>query len=166
MDNQRVICIAAVADNGVIGYQNSLPWSLPDDWAVFKERTAGYPFLMGRLSYESPHALLSDVRNVILSRQPNLPMLPNCELATSIDAAWVLLAEEPVVFVLGGSAVFEATLPKATHLYLTHVHAQPVGDAFFPRIDLSAWRVLRREAHPKDAHHAYDFEFVDYERQR
>jgi dihydrofolate reductase len=162
--SQRRILIAAVADNRVIGLGDTLPWHLPDDWAMFRARTAGFPFLMGRASYQSPDALLSDRRNVVLSRQTDLPLGAKCIQADSVEAAWQLLADEPVVFVLGGAQVFEATLPTATHLWLTHVHATPVGDAFFPVVDWSAWRKVAETPHAADAQHAHAFTFADYER--
>jgi dihydrofolate reductase len=158
------IIIAAVADNGVIGLDNSLPWDLPDDWAAFKARTEGKPFIMGRLSYESPHALLSSHFNVIITRRTDEPHDGRTRFVPTLNAAWALLAHEPEVFVLGGARVFAEALPAATHMYLTHVHAQPPGDTYFPTWDSADWRIEWSDPRPADARHAVAFTFVDYVR--
>jgi Dihydrofolate reductase len=67
--------------------------------------------------------------------------------------------------VIGGGAVFEATLPIATRLHLTWVDTiVEQADAFFPRLDIAQWTVVHREPHAADAKHAMAFEFVDYVR--
>ena len=48
-----ITLIVAVADNGVIGRDNALPWHLPDDLKRFKRLTMGKPIVMGRKTFES-----------------------------------------------------------------------------------------------------------------
>ena len=45
--------IAAVAQNGVIGKGNALPWHLPEDLKHFKQLTTGHAVIMGRKTWES-----------------------------------------------------------------------------------------------------------------
>jgi dihydrofolate reductase len=161
---QLRIIIAALTRNRVIGLDNSLPWNLSDDWERFKQRTAGKPFVMGRLSYESPHALISTQRNVILSRQQPYNLPAHCAWADSIPKAFELLADAPEVFVLGGAEVFQVAIPLCNRMYLTHIDADLKGDAFFPEFDRSAWKTTRTEHHPADPQHSYAFSFVDYEK--
>ena len=40
--------IAAMADNRVIGLDNTMPWHLPADLKHFKAMTLGKPIIMGR----------------------------------------------------------------------------------------------------------------------
>ena len=47
------VAIVAMADNGVIGRGNGLPWRLPDDLKRFKALTIGHVLLMGRRTYDS-----------------------------------------------------------------------------------------------------------------
>ena len=53
MSAPLVTLIVAVADNGVIGRENTLPWHLPDDLKRFKRLTMGKPMIMGRKTFES-----------------------------------------------------------------------------------------------------------------
>jgi len=153
-----------MSENRVIGIQNHLPWQLPDDWVNFRKVTAGKAFMMGRKSYEAEDALLSDYRNVIVSRQPDLQLPPHCQHAESIEAAMDLLADESEFFILGGAAIFRQTLPLANYLHRTLVHAQVVGDAFFPEVDWSQWTLVRSEEHTADERHEYAFSMEEWQR--
>jgi dihydrofolate reductase len=49
-------------------------------------------------------------------------------------------------------------------LDLTIVHHKFEADTFFPEIDPKVWKEVKREFHPKDEKHDYDFSFVTYKR--
>jgi dihydrofolate reductase len=154
--------IAAMSENHVIGLKNHLPWHLPDEWKYFKKVTNGKPFLMGRKSFEAPDALHSSYRNVVVSSNQPAHEEPSTEYAEDISAALVLLSDEEVVFVLGGASVFDQMLPMVQKLYLTIVHAQVEGDAFFPPIDQSDWELASSDYHGIDDAHAYAFSMNVY----
>ncbi len=149
--------IAAMSENHVIGLNNSLPWHLPDEWAHFRKVTAGKAFIMGRKSFEAPDALHSEYRNVIITSRPPAQAEPEVEYARDISAAIALLSDETDVFVLGGASVFQQMLPLADRMYLTIVHAQVEGDAFFPAFDPDDWQLADSEFHGADDDHAYAF---------
>ncbi|GAB3175034.1 dihydrofolate reductase [Telluribacter humicola] len=154
--------IVAMSENRVIGSDNHLPWSLPDEWENFKKVTHGKPFLMGRKSFNSPDGLHSSYRNVILSTKPDLSLPESFEQAHSLEEAFDLLAEEEEVFVLGGSNVFEELLPRVDKLYLSIIHAKVDGDAFFPEINWDDWQLIDSQRHEADDRHAYAFSMNQY----
>jgi dihydrofolate reductase len=160
----QLYIIAAMSENHVIGKQNHLPWHLPDEWVHFKKVTQGKPFLMGRKSFEAPDALHSSYRNVILTSDiPDHPE-PLTEYAKDISGALALLSGENEVFVLGGATVFREMLPLVQRLYLTIVHAQVEGDAFFPVVDQNDWELTSSEYHGIDDQHVYSFSMNVYVR--
>jgi dihydrofolate reductase len=161
---KKIALIAAMSENRVIGTQNRLPWHLPADWEHFWRTTSGAPFIMGRKSFEAADALLSDYKNVIISNSENLALRSNCTQARSIDEALQLLADEPLVFILGGAQVFEQTIHLANLMYLTIVHHQFEGDAFFPMVNWGDWELAQSEKHPADERHAYAFSINGYKR--
>lgn len=133
----EIVLIAAVAEkNRVIGVDMDLPWHLPEDLKRFKRLTTGYPLLMGRRTFESIlHQFggpLPNRRNVVLTRRGEIPGHPGIETYASADEALEALAEEPVVFIGGGAALYEAFLPRADRLELTLVEGDYEGDTFFP----------------------------------
>ena len=83
-------------------------------------------------------------------------------VASSLEAALALCSGEPVVFVIGGTRLFETALPLANGLVITEIHRDYQGDTWFPRYDRSRWREAQREAHT--GADGTKFDFVRYER--
>lgn len=158
--------IAAMAENHVIGQNNSLPWHLPDEWAHFRKITAGKAFIMGRKSFEAPDALHSEYRNVIITSHPPVQAAAHVEYAKDISEAITLLSDETDVFVLGGASIFQQMLPLADRMYLTIVHAQVTGDAWFPAFNPDDWQLTSSEFHDTDDAHAYSFSMNLYTRKQ
>ena len=154
--------IAAVAKNRAIGFENKLIYWLPNDLKRFKALTTGHTILMGRRTYESlPKGALPNRRNCVLSR--TVAQLPGCECFASWDDFVRSCRPDEEVYIIGGATLYAALLDKADRLCLTEVDDIPVeADAFFP--DYSRWRMVTKEAHPKDERHAFEYAFVDYER--
>ncbi|MES2857804.1 MAG: dihydrofolate reductase [Pseudomonadota bacterium] len=160
----RISLIAALDRNFAIGKGNALPWHLPDDLKRFKALTLGKPILMGRKTAESLGRALPKRRNLVLTRSGCAPFA-GMEAVASLDEALRLATDEEELCAIGGGAVYALALPLATHMHLTHVATAVIdADAFFPRFDADAWRVVDRCAHAADATHAFGFEFVDYRR--
>lgn len=161
---KQIALIAAMSENRVIGLQNRLPWRLPADWEHFWRTTSGAPFIMGRKSYETTDALLSDYKNVIISNSENLALCSHCKQARGIAEALQLLADEPLVFILGGAQVFEQSIHLANLMYLTIIHHHFEGDAFFPEVNWTEWELVQSTNHLADERHAYAFSINTYKR--
>ena len=125
----KLIIIAAIARNRVIGRDGKLPWHLSEDLKRVKRLTTGHTLLMGRKTWNSLGKPLPNRRNVVLTRHP----IPGVETYASIPAALEALKGEEKVFVFGGAEVFRALLDKADEMYLTIVDQEVEGDALFPR---------------------------------
>lgn len=159
----KISIIAAMADNRVIGIENSLPWNLPADMKWFRQQTMGKPVLMGRKTYDSIGRPLPKRRNIIITRDGSLD-IEGCEVVTSIDAALKSCINEAEVMVIGGASFYEQMLPRADRLYLTLVHGSIEGDAHFPEFDSTEWKEIERTDHHKDEANAFDCSFVIFER--
>ena len=157
----RIYLVAAVAANGIIGANGRLPWHFPEDLKHFKQLTLGHPVIMGRRTWESLGRALPGRENIVVTGRPGYEA-PGAEVATSLEAALALCTGEPVVFVIGGTRLFETALPIADGLVMTEIHRDYRGDTWFPRYDRSRWREAQREAHT--AADGTKFDFVRYER--
>lgn len=158
----EISIIAALDRNRAIGFQNRLPWSLPDDLRRFKALTMGHTILMGRKTAESIGRALPGRKNLVLTRSGRVPYADMIAV-TSLDEARALAME--ALFVIGGGEVYALALPLATYLHLTHVDvALADADVWFPPIDARHWQRLHAQAHAADARHHHAFEFVDYQR--
>jgi dihydrofolate reductase len=166
----KVSLVAAVASNGVIGKNNDLPWHLPDDMKFFMETTKGHYVILGRKNYESlpkKYQPLPNRTNVVVTRQKDYEA-PGCLVVDSINKALTLARDngESEVMVIGGSAIYAASLPAADRLYLTEIDAAVDGDVRFPDYNRSEWKEVSRIHHRKDERHVYAFDFVLYERKK
>ena len=166
----RIAIIAALSDNHVLGLNNALPWSLPDDWRHFRRVTGEHPFITGRTSYEAEDRLLSPGRNLVLTRKGGSLPEANCETVPSLETALERVAADPqtgpegLVFITGGASVYREALPMANEAWLTLVHAQLDGDAWFPPMDWSNWNIKQSNWHAADAQHAHPFHIVHLQR--
>ncbi len=149
----KIVLVAAVGENNVIGRYGQLPWRLKSDLKHFRELTMGKPVVMGRKTYESIGKPLPGRTNIVLTRDLSL-QVPGGVLAGSLDAALAYARKDAAqrgvdeIMVIGGGDVFADTLPLADRLDITHVHAAPDGDAFFPPIDSADWREVARKDYP------------------
>jgi dihydrofolate reductase len=156
--------VVAMADNGVIGRGNSLPWRLPADLKRFRSLTLGKPVLMGRRTFESIGRPLAGRVNLVLTRDRRWAADGTLAVHTVAEAL-ERSREAPELMVIGGAQVYALALPLARRLYLTQVHADLPGDTFFPVFDPREWRDIERSDQPADERHAYALTFVTLERQ-
>lgn len=160
----KVSLVAAVADGGVIGRANAIPWRLPEDLARFRELTTGHAVVMGRRTWESlPQRFrpLPGRRNVVVTRNDAWHDA-GAERAGSLDEALRLLEREPRVFVIGGGQLYAEAISRADELLLTEIDEEHEGDAFFPPWDRDAFDEVSREDRISET--GVPFAFVAYVR--
>lgn len=159
----RISLVVAMAENRVIGRDNTLPWRLPADLQHFKALTMGKPIIMGRKTYESIGRALPGRLNIVISRDRTL-YVDGVQVVHSIEAALQAAGEHDEVMVIGGADLYAQLLSRADRIYLTRVQAQPDGDAHFPVLEASQWRERECEAHRADERNEFDYAFVVLER--
>ncbi len=153
----KIVIIAAVARNGVIGSGGDLPWRIPEDLARFKRLTMGNALIMGRVTFESIGRPLPGRTNIVLTRSQGWAHA-GVAVAGSFDEALESIAgTSKDAFIAGGGEVYRAALGIADRLELTEVDAAPDGDTWFPEVDWSVWEEVSRDTHP-------GYSFVTYER--
>ena len=154
--------IVAASENHVIGRDGELPWRLSDDLKRFKAVTMGKPIVMGRKTWESIGRPLPGRQNIVITRQPGY-LAEGCDVVTTVDQAVAVAGEAAEIMVIGGSEIYALFLPAAERLYLTRVHAEVEGDAFFPSPG-DDWRLVSNTPHAADENNEFDVSFRVYER--
>ncbi|WP_248765533.1 dihydrofolate reductase [Pseudomonas protegens] len=156
--------IAALAQNRVIGVDNSMPWHLPGDFKFFKATTLGKPIIMGRKTWDSLGRPLPGRLNIVVSRQTGL-VLEGAEVYPSLEAAveraeeWALEQGASELMLIGGAQLYSQGLEQADRLYLTRVALSPEGDAWFPEFDEQQWKRVSEVPNPSQGDKpAYSFE--------
>jgi dihydrofolate reductase len=156
--------IWAMDENRVIGIKNRLPWKLSADMKWFREKTMGKPIVMGRKTFESFGAKpLPGRQNIVITRSADFSA-EGVDVVHSIDEALHAAADADEIMIIGGASFYEQMLDRADRLYVTLVHANVEGDAWFPEVDFSQWREVYREDHGTDEKNQYPFSFLVYEK--
>ncbi len=147
----KTIIIAAVAKNGVIGKENSLPWHLPEDFQHFKATTKGFPVIMGRRTFESMNRKPLPKRvNIVLSGTLEQPADKSYFVARTLEQALHLCERDGFeqAFIIGGARVYQEALDKGLvdEMILSELDDAYDGDTHFPKWDRNEWVEARREA--------------------
>jgi len=151
----KLSLIAAYDENRGIGFQGHLPWYLPRDLVFFKQHTLGKPVLMGRKTFESIGRPLPGRKNIVLSKQNSL-----------IEAVDVIHCLEDLqqfdgleIMVIGGQQIYELTMPYASRIIITQVHASCKVDTYFPEIPQNKFQCISEQHHPADVENQYAMTF-------
>ena len=158
--------VVAASQNNVIGKDNQLLWSLPNDMRHFKNVTWAMPVVMGRKTFESFKKPLPGRTNIVLSTQKDLK-IDKAIVAASKGDVEMLIKEMDVkeLLVIGGGEIYKMYFPIANRIYLTRVDTIIEGDTVFPQIDEKEWKMISRVENKADEKHAYDYAFEIWERQ-
>ncbi len=166
----EIVLIAAVADNGVIGADNTIPWRLKSDLQRLKAMTIGRPIVMGRKTFESfPRRPLPRRTNIVLTRDATY-RASGAVVTTSFEDARLVAQGDALrrgareIAIIGGAEIYAQFLAGADRLEITEVHVSPAGDTSFPPIDAALWQEVGRERHPAGPDDSAAFSFVTYRR--
>lgn len=164
----EIVFVVAIAENGVIGAGNAIPWRLKSDMMRLKALTIGKPVVMGRKTFESLPRPLPGRTNIVITRDKDYRANGAVVTTSSADALSVargdaLRRSVAEIAVLGGAEIYKQWLPSADRLEITEVHARPAGDTVF-EIDKAQWDEVARERHPAGADDSAEFSYVTYRR--
>jgi len=138
----KIIIIAAVSGNGVIGDKGVVPWRSKEEIAHFRNTTIGSPVIMGRKTWDSLGKPLIGRFNVVLPR--------NRDFSTNYHETAIFYSyRESIsyfrtsiyekVFIIGGGEVFQEAIKNADEMLLSEMRFESDGDVFFPWFDGSDW---------------------------
>jgi len=148
---KRVVLVAAVAENGVIGAGADIPWHIPGEQAEFKALTMGHTLVMGRTTFESIGRPLPGRTTIVLTRDPSWSYSSESAtasvlVANTVEEALAMAAGLPGdVMVVGGAQVYAAAMPYADRQVITQVRLRPEGDVHYPSYPAEEWTETRRE---------------------
>jgi dihydrofolate reductase len=124
--------IAAMSENRVIGSSGDIPWHLPEDFKWFKKTTMGAILVMGRKTFESIGRPLPGRDTYVISRSSK--EIPDVQVFTNLKELEQIQTER-TIWIAGGGEIYQQMLNKCSELYLTRVHREVDGDAYFPKFE-------------------------------
>ncbi len=157
--------IVAASENNVIGSNNELPWSLPNDFKYFKNKTWGMPVIMGRNTYESLKKSLPGRINIVVTKKTDWHpdgVFVSHNIQSAIEKAEESDAKE--IFIIGGGEIFKQTMDIVSRIYITRVHTKVDGDTFYPEINADQWTKTSSKSFPADEKNNYPYTFEVWEK--
>ena len=143
--------LVAYDENRVIGNEGRLPWDLPKDLKLFKERTLDNIVIMGRKTWESlPVKPLPKRLNIVVSKSWNEKLEKSGKweysefyVRPSLEKACFfarLRAESYIpkkeIYIIGGAMIYEAALNSGLvdKIIVSKIHGVHEGDVYFPEL--------------------------------
>nr|AIA11754.1 Dihydrofolate reductase [uncultured bacterium] len=167
----EIVLIVAVADNGVIGRDNAIPWRLKSDLQRFKAITLNKPVVMGRKTFQSLRRPLPGRTNIVMTRDPDY-RAADAVVTTSFENARAVAHGDALrrfateIAVIGGAEIYAQWMASASRLEITEVHTRPKGDTHLAAIDPVAWEEVARVRNPAGPDDSADFSYVTYRRRQ
>lgn len=157
--------------NKVIGLNNTMPWpKIPLDLQRFRNRTEGWPVIMGMNTWESiPERFrpLVNRHNVILTRNWIFPSSPQIDYATSLDLALERVAHWDKAWIIGGGQVYKEALERdiIDEMHLTLIQTEFEGDVFFPEFNHDDWK-WTQTGYMDSSHLGFEYAFFTLKNRR
>jgi len=152
-----ITLIAAIGKNGEIGFRNQLLWKIPEDMKHFKQYTTGKVVVMGSNTFASmEHKPLPGRKCIVISHAGLAGLAVR---ASSVEAALSVEHCYPELVIIGGAQIYAQTIDLADKLVITHVDAEFEADTFFPKIDLTKWKI---NSTLQSSNEQFNYRFVEY----
>jgi len=139
----RIIIIAAISQNGVIGTANGkMPWHVKEEFAHFKDTTFGSPVIMGRKTFETLGKPLKGRLNIVLTRSAQIPDVKNevvCKHSLAEAIEYCKNENHEKVFIIGGREVYLQALSSADEMILSFMKFSVEGTMYFPAYEANDW---------------------------
>jgi dihydrofolate reductase len=167
VERPKIVFVVAIADNGVLGHNNAMPWRLKSDLQRFKALTINKPVIMGRKTFASIGRPLPGRTNIVVTRDagfqaPRIVVAPSLESAYAIALGDALRRFATEIAVIGGADIFSQWMHRADRLEITEVHATPEGDTFLPKVDTTIWKEVARVRNAAANADSADFTYATY----
>lgn len=153
--------IVAITENNVIGNGERQIYYLQKDLQYFKNKTLGYPVIMGRKTYQSIGRALPGRTNIILTR--NLEFrAPHVLVMHDLESVLEKISLSEKAFVIGGGEIYRLLMPYIDKLYITKILTTAEKNITFPNYEKDFKIISESEVfHENDI----NFKFTYWERE-
>lgn len=148
-----IIAIWAEAQNHVIGYQQQLPWHIPEEMHHFKTTTMHHSVLMGRKTFASiPSQKLTHRHLYVLTHHLTNHTSNNDVTFLATNNLAKLLNQfrsnhNKHLFIAGGASIYRLLWSECEQLIVSLIKGSFPGDTFFPSVDWSLFEAIQTTTH-------------------
>ena len=154
--------IVALDKNFLIGKNGGIPWDIPEDLHLFKEKTTNNIIIMGRKTFESIGRALPNRINIVISKTlKNSPEIKTnlsfeelskkeiifSSLEEGINFSKTFIKKNNLnkdIFIIGGAQIYNECISKKyfDKLCISHINGDFNGDTYFPKIDFKDYKKI------------------------
>jgi dihydrofolate reductase len=149
----KIIIIAAIAKNGVIGKANGeMPWHVKEEFQHFKQTTLGSAVIMGRKTFETLGKPLNGRDNIIVTRNKDFKVdFEETKICHSLEESinYCKSKKYEKAFIIGGGEIYKQAMLIADELILSFMKFEAEGEVKFPEIISETWQLLSTEDREK-----------------
>ncbi|MDX1702100.1 MAG: dihydrofolate reductase, partial [Melioribacteraceae bacterium] len=116
------IIVAAVAQNGVIGNNNRIPWDSREELRNFRDITLNSPIIFGSKTYDSLKKKLDKRLNIVISSTPERYRSNNEVISfNSLKNAYYYLRKNNYekVYICGGGRIYRNSIKHAEEMIIS-----------------------------------------------
>jgi dihydrofolate reductase len=149
----KIIIIAAIASNGVIGKANGeMPWHIKEEFQHFKQTTLGSAVIMGRKTFGTLDKPLKGRENIIVTRNKDFKVNFNeTKIYHSLDEAISYCQSKNFekAFIIGGGNIYSQSMLIADEMILSFMKFEAEGEITFPKFKPNIWQLVSTEDREK-----------------
>ena len=149
----KIIIIAAIAKNGVIGKANGeMPWHVKEEFQHFKNSTLGFAVIMGRKTFETLGKPLKGRENIIVTGNKDFKAeFEETKIYHSLNESIQYCKSQKYekVFIIGGGQIYKQAMSFADELILSFMKFEAEGEVKFPEIKSVIWQLVSTEDREK-----------------
>lgn len=145
----------AINNKRTIGINNTIPWNIPEDLALFRKKTLNNIVIMGRKTFESIKKPLPNRINIVITKNKKENKEDLFFFSSHIKALEFAKTYNKTIFIIGGESIYKLFLPHTDSFMISYINDNTIGDKFFPNIDLKNFRILEKKIFS-------EFTFVHY----
>lgn len=157
--------IIAIDNQGVMGYENTLPWKLSDDLKQFKIETLGCPIIMGSNTFRSLPGILPNREHIVLSKSIEKTN-KDVSIFTDINLVIDYIQGYEKAYLIGGPNLIHQFIKYnlIDELIITQIDADVVGDTYLDlkKLDIDNWVLYNSKNYFKNDKNEYDFTISKY----
>jgi dihydrofolate reductase len=145
----KLYAIAALGPHREIGLNGHLPWSLADEYEHYKKTVKGHYVLVGRKNFEANQGDVNGAYPIVMSRTSFHH--PNAFSVSSLAELEEFSETKGIkeIFVIGGSEIYDLTLPYLSEFYCSIVDYSGPADTYFPEYMFYEWEMIKEDIHEK-----------------
>lgn len=157
------IIVAFSTKNFGIGYENKIPWNIPNDLIHFSKITKNSIIIMGYNTWQSlPIKPLKNRLNVIITSQKidikeGIVVHPD-------DLDDYLKSISTEVFIIGGEMLYKKYVGIADYIYSTHILKEFICDRFFPIDNFHQYEISEYSESYYSEDEKCNYRFIKYQK--